>query len=449
MNGTTARDYGYQPKPKHQEINCVDYMKFEIDRSTARTPNGKLLGIILASMVDPQRHTGLICPSDDRLMAFTGWSAVELEQAIQDLVTTGQWEVDTDAQGLVHSYRPTYRNQLPSVRDEVADAVRGSKDVFLWIARYSRLPTVLRLAFVHAVATQKARWNFLGSKGNQWTYGINGTKLFYASLFDHPVIRDNSAANHAYLADLKIVPYDIQPITYELRLHELSQRTGLDPHALGYALMEPQTLMHVTPLGGDRIQFTATMELHQHLWDFFRIPGGADRNAFELAQGYMTFDQDVPTAINGAEALVARPPAAFHWIYELALDGAVLQVGQSTGALRSRLEGHLLSPTNPYAQGRTERLLAAGTLPTIRLIDLVHHYEVNEAEVYWIQRRKAEGHHLGNWIVDQRSNASTIASDSRLAAWPGSRVSAFLDATWRHWKATGAVLTPQDVALAL
>ena len=157
MNGTTARDYGYQPKPKHQEINCVDYMKFEIDRSTARTPKGKLLGIVLASMVDPQRHTGLICPSDDRLMAFTGWSAVELEQAIQDLVTTGQWEVDTDAQGLVHSYRPTYKNQLPSVRDEVADAVRGSKDVFLWIARYSRLPTVLRLAFVHAVATQKAR----------------------------------------------------------------------------------------------------------------------------------------------------------------------------------------------------------------------------------------------------------------------------------------------------
>lgn len=449
--GTTAGNFEYKPRPNTQKINANDFMKYILWNNRSHTPNGKLLAIILTGMVDPQRHTGLICPPDARLQAMTGWGGDELGDAVQDLLASGQWAVDTDTQGLVRCYRPLFAAALSDSQTLRAAkrTVKGGKPAFLWLSRYSGLPAVIRLAFIHAVASAPARWNFLGGERNRFTHAVNGTKLMHCTLFDHPLMSAKSPSGWAELASLAAPPPGGESLTYRLSLDWLAAQCGSTPTALGFALMEhPQGFFYVTPDEHREaaIALTPTPRLHAELWAWDRIPGGPDRNHFEIQHGFMpSLDtQDAPTASGVAQSLTHRPPLGFNWLYELVTpSGDVVQVGQSTQPLATRLTQHLTAPTNPHAHRNMVDLLGAGVVPTIRCLGIAHNFEVAEREVEWIQRRVSEGHHLGNRITTTMANAHTIHPDTRFATWHPRAVQAFLRASWERWEAQGVVLTPE------
>lgn len=100
-------------------------------------------------------------------------------------------------------------------------------------------------------------------------------------------------------------------------------------------------------------------------------------------------------------------------IYELVdpRDGSTRYVGQTDSSLNKRLSGHMRSGSIGMKQWVND-LALAGLEPSIRLLDVVPLSEAGIKEIYWIQRKTAEGCNLLNVLMspcsyDNKTNLPT------------------------------------------
>lgn len=443
--GTTARDYTYTPGARRMKINALDMIKYAIRFSLCQTPEGKLLEIQLCSLYSPVRNTGVINPLYPRLMAFSGGDTDALARAMRDLEHNGGWSITRDSQGVPATYTPPFMDHLRSTQAETKRRVHGSGDNFIMVARYLPcLTPIQRMAALMCLATIRMRWNFLGST-REHTYfrspAPDNARIVLSTAFTHPILDASGLSACRALLATEHLPHDITPLTTAVPYNWLRDHVGCSGTELFEHLDGPcADMFEFRPdIAGGTVHFLPRYEFNQSVWGLERIPGGSQRNAWELAQGFSGRDlhealstgtcrsvEDVPVSSSIHDAPDCRPPLGFHWLYEVVVDGRVVLIGQTTQTLTSRLHQHLRRPTNAYAHNSMRQWVEEGKHPVIRATALVHAYEVSDAEVDAIDRAVKGGADLLNYVTDAVRNQRTIAMDSRFEGWDSEAIESFL-----------------------
>lgn len=433
MSGSAASSRPRETKHYDASTSATTLVKAMTLRPHSATPHGRLLEILLATFYSPVTQTGILNPTPERLLAMTGWNERQLMHVVDELESTGAWQIMRSGSGRPLAYLPSFYDAVAADAPRIKSKVRGTKDHAHFLARYGRedgavLSTIQRLAFILALATIEPKWHLLGSKseGRNRRYKTTDGKsrLIYGVMFKHPIINDKSDAGNALLANCTRLPDDIDSFSANITTAWLATKTGVTEAKLIEHLRRPQPYFQVEfRNAGANVQITPTWLFHQRVWELNRDGGGAPRNTWEYEHGYYPVPAE-PESTNRLQDLhTCRPPLGFHTIYvltETLEDGmeVPILVGQTTQPLERRLSQHLQDPSNATAYNYIKNMIRRGSLPRIHPVQLASYANTSDVEMGLARELVDQGATLLNMIMDPEANRRTVVRDSRFDGTP-------------------------------
>lgn len=382
------------------------------------SPEAYCLNTYLATWWNGQSGSGSVHPSSVRIRKSLGLNEQEQDSALKELEAMGWWKVISTSSGQ-NEYKFLVAKHATAVRNELQKTGGGgiSLNHSKFIARYVVCSPMAKALMLYILSVSRQVVVKLDFK-EQIQAGRYGkrTKLFHGVLFNSPHLETHNPNKHEQLVKVKTLPEawtTDKPVKAFVSLENFSKKVVCSPKEWSEAIQEIRTrglwTAFIDPFSDEDTHeavFTPTFELHNIVWKFDQIAGGAGISEFEKMLG---FDDDNPDSDQ------LFPQLGYHFVYTLRnSEGRVLMVGQTTQPLTRRLNQHQTEATNTGAM-KAIKAIVQDPNDSLEIFHeaTVHFSYIAKYEVELMEYYTIQGETLLNVIRTVEENKATIKPDSR------------------------------------